>query len=38
MTIDSPEEQKLLAEKTPNVAIEGPEQAQLANGPARMES
>lgn len=23
---------------TPNVAIEGPEQAQLANGPARMES
>jgi len=22
---------------TPNVAIEGPEQAQLANGPARME-
>ncbi len=24
-------------ELTPNVAIEGPEQAQLANGPARME-
>ena len=27
-----------LAKLTPNVAIEGPEQAQLANGPSRMES